>query len=104
METVKYITYPRKFGQMLVPPELTTLAMDGWEVDVLEALRDHFWEKDGEVLSWKKDLKPVEGEFDRLRSALRNLWRAGIVLKFSKSFHTQSGRPQYIQWYIWEDE
>ena len=35
--------------------------------------------------------------------ALNRLWRAGEIEKFCTSIHTQSHRPNYVMWYIWQD-
>lgn len=99
---MKYKTYPKNFGTMLVPPE-SDIRTGEWELEVLDVLRTRFWEKEGKVLSWKEDLEPIKEDFRDLHIALERLWKEGTIVKFAKSFHTQSGRPQYVQYYIWED-
>lgn len=97
----RYKTYPKEFGTMLSPGD--PVELNGDDLDVLERLRDLMWEREGEILTWKEDLASISHEFYRLRGTLKRLWKAGKILKFARSFNTQSGRPQYIQWWIWED-
>ena len=98
----KFVTYPKSFGTLLHPHKEKQMMLA--DLETLEALRDYFWEKDGKPLSWKFDLEPISGDFDGLLAALDRLWCAGKIQKFASQFHTQSGRPEYIKWYIWEEE
>jgi hypothetical protein len=105
MRKIRYIrVFPKKFGTMLVAPGPPTAKIGDWELGVLETLREHFWEKEGDVLSWKQELAPLADKIDGLHTGLERLWKAGLIFKFASSFHTQSGRPQYIKWYIWEEK
>ena len=105
MERIRYgKVYPKSFGTMLVAPAPKQMWVTERDMAMLENLRDHFWKREGDALSWKEDLKPVRNQFPGLHTALEVLWGAGLVLKFAKSFHTQSRLPQYIQWYIWGEE
>jgi hypothetical protein len=105
MERIRYgRIFPKNFGTMLAASSPPEAKIGDRELGILEALRDRFWEKEGDVLSWKEDLAPITNEIDGLRTALERLWQAGLVFKFARSFHTQSGRPQYVQWYIWEEK
>ena len=105
MERIRYgKVYPKKFGTMIAAARSPDVTVSERDIEILETLQDRFWEKEGDVLSWKNELAPIAKEIEGLHTTLETLWMAGVVLKFAKSFHTQSGRPQYIQWYIWEEE
>jgi hypothetical protein len=98
----KFATYPKKFGIQIHPPREESATEK--DLETLEVLRDYFWEEEGKPLSWKIDLEPVSGDFDALLNTLNRLWRAGIILKFASQFHTISNEPEYIKWFIWEEE
>lgn len=70
-----------------------------------EKFRDEFY---GEPVPYKGY---IEEEFvanknkgmNATLAALHRLHAAGLVEKFAGQLHTQSGRAEYMTWYIWED-
>lgn len=102
MQVPRFHSYPEKWGMQLHytgPP----VALDSGDLDFLDRLREHFKEENGEALSWKFDLSPVQPEFPALLMILHRLWANGHVVKFASQFHTVHGNAEYIKWYIWED-
>lgn len=93
---VSFETFPKEWGIMLYP-EKTSRVLDS-DIEFLESLRDHFKERQGEILSWKFDLAP---EFLGCQTKLARLWENGFIVKFAGQFHTVHGNPEYIKWYIW---
>ena len=77
-------------------------ALEKGDLDTLEWLRDLFADRNGDLLSYKYDISPLCEGGTGIRAVLKRLWKAGHILRFASAFHTQSGRPQYIDYYIWE--
>lgn len=71
------------------------------DIKKLEWLREELEHKHGELVTYKEDIQPITDL--PFRFVLSRLWANGIIFKFAKQMHTQSGRPEYIRWWIWED-
>jgi hypothetical protein len=107
--TKKSVTPSLSFQQ--IPPEWGILVPRGGtyasptqvDLELLDFLREHYRKEfEGAPVPYKFHIQEFLKKKRDLRGALRRLWGAGIIEKFATTIHTQSGRPQYISWYIWE--
>ena len=97
---VSFEEVPNKWG-ILIPRSGHYRNVRPKDLELLQRLRNHFRDEYyGRPIPYKQELR---GQFE-CRGALDRLWGAGFIEKFSTTFHTLSGRPNYISWYIWEDK
>lgn len=96
--------YPEEWG-ILVPREGKAKPPTFEDLCFLEEARVIFEACAGEPISYR-DLTAewfdeMPGPHNWLSKSLNRLWMAGYIEKFATMLHTQSGRPEYISWYIW---
>jgi len=92
---------PQEWG-ILVPRKGTYIVPKQTDLDFLELLRQHYREEFENIpVPYKFHIRTFLKKKRDLRGVLRRLWGAGLIEKFATTIHTQSGRPQYISWYVW---
>lgn len=79
------------------------------DLDHLKEMRSRFRDEfEFKPVPWKFHLETMLNPGDQrnanwLLAVLHRLAIAGYIEKYAKQLHTQSFRPEYISWYIWED-
>lgn len=94
-------SFPKDWG-IYIPYGGKPKELKGWDLGRLEWLREQLDHKQGELVSYKWDIKPLDTSLG-LMFVLSRLWANNLIIKFAKQMHTQSNRPEYIKWWIWED-
>jgi len=96
------VVFPKSWGVYLPGKWPPNIPRDD-DLEMLERVRLHFQDRQGELLSIKFDLRPLthKDDFAGVLRAMKRLWNAGVVFRFAKAIHTISGKPQYISYYIW---
>lgn len=98
--SIKFDQIPEDWG-ILVPRTGRFYPVTQEDRAFLLFLREEFKSFHGKPVPYKFHIGELLKSERDLMGKLRRLWGAGLIDKFATTLHTQSGRPQYISWYIW---
>lgn len=101
-DRIVFHSYPEEWGMQLHYTG-DPVPLHDRDLVLLNGLREHFKGEEGDILSWKFDLKPIQNVFPGILHSLHRLWANGLVVRFSSQFHTVHGNPEYNKWLIWEE-
>lgn len=95
----KFTLFPKEWG-IYLPYSGKAVKLSDGDAEALEALKEALAHKQGELIEYKWDIKPLG--IIKVTTLFR-LWANDLIIKFAKQMHTISNRPEYIRWYIWGD-
>jgi len=104
-----YTVYPWEWG-IPVPPPKKAAGVKPEDIELLETIRETFRDEfEGRPVPYKFYISTLVPEGKPLNrnsvvAGLHRMQAAGLVDKFAKQLHTNSGRFEYVSWYVWEDK